>query len=168
MCVIGVSIFLVYGSLCHEGDASADVSSSTNNQATVILSAAQHCPTDLSSFQPRMEKALQFIQSSTFRDTMRASLHASIPEALAQADGLARQMVFLRQEIARQDQERAHAEQAARDGLMDPSQPLKPCRVGDERAYCYAVDQYLVSTAANLANHAFVEALECYQREGVR
>jgi hypothetical protein len=115
-----------------------------------------------------MEKALQFIKSSTFKDTMRASLHASIPEALAHADGLARQIAFLQQEIARQEQESAHAEQVARDGLTDPSQPLKPCRIGEERAYCYAVDQYLVSTAANLANHAFVEALECYRREGVR
>jgi hypothetical protein len=30
------------------------------------------------------------------------------------------------------------------------------------------MDQYLVSTAANLANQAFLEALQCYQREGVR
>jgi hypothetical protein len=30
------------------------------------------------------------------------------------------------------------------------------------------MDQYLVSTAANLANQAFLEALQCYQREGIR
>ena len=95
MCVIGVSIILAFGGVCDDGDVFAEVSSSTNNQAAVILSAAQHCPTDLSSLQPRMEKALQSIQSSTFKDTMRASLHASIPEALEQADGLARQIAFL-------------------------------------------------------------------------
>jgi hypothetical protein len=99
---------------------------------------------------------------------MLASPQASIPEAIVQANGLARQIAFLKQESIRQVQERTHAEHVAREGLTDASQPLKPCRKGDERAYCYAVDQYLVSTAANLANQAFVEALECYQREGVR
>ena len=99
---------------------------------------------------------------------MLVSLQASIPEAIAQSDGLAQQITFLKQEIVRQEQERAHAEKVAREGLTDPSQPLKPCRHGKEGAYCYAMDQYLVSTAANLANQAFLEALQCYQREGIR
>jgi hypothetical protein len=138
MRAMGITVVLVYGS-AGDGSAFAEGSSSSNNQAAVITSAAKQCPTD-----------------------------ASIPEALAQADGLAQQIVFLKQELVRQEQERAHAEKVAREGLTDPSQELKPCRHGKEEAYCYAVDQYLVSTAANLANQAFLEALQCYYREGVR
>ncbi len=167
MSAIGISVVLVYGS-AGDGSAFAEGSSSSNNQAAVITSAAKQCPTDLSSLQPKMERALQFIKSASFRNTMLASLQASIPEALAQADGLAQQIAFLKQELVRQEQERAHAEKVAREGLTDPSQELKPCRHGKEEAYCYAVDQYLVSTAANLANQAFLEALQCYYREGVR
>lgn len=168
MCAMGVSVVLGYVSGCYLSDAFAEPSSLSNNQGKVIAFAAKHCPTDLSSLQPTMKKALEFVKSSTFRDTMLASLQASIPEALARTDGLARQISFLKREIARHEQERTHAEQVAREGLTDALQPLQTCRYGEERAYCYAVDQYLVSTAANLANQAFVEALECYQREGVR
>ena len=99
---------------------------------------------------------------------MLASLQASIPQAITQTDGLAQHIAWLKQEIARQENERRHAERVAREGLTDPSQELMPCRHGKEGAYCYAMEQYLVSTAANLANHAFVDALECYQREGVQ
>jgi hypothetical protein len=168
MCAMGVSVVLGYVSGCYPSDTFAEPSSLSNNQGAVIASAAKQCPTDLSSLQPTMKKALEFVKSSTFRDTMLASLQASIPEAIVQADGLASQIAMLKQEISRQGQERTHAEQVAREGLTDASQPLKPCRYGEESAYCYAVDQYLVSTAANLANRAFIEALECYQREGVR
>lgn len=168
MCAMGVSVVLVYGSGCYLSDTFAEDSSSTNNQAEVIATAAKQCPTDLSSLQQKMEKALQYIRSGSFREAMLVSLQASIPEAIEQADGLVRQIAFLKQEIFRQEQERTHAEQVAREELTDALQPLKPCRYGEERAYCYAVDQYHISTAANLANQAFVEALECYQREGVR
>lgn len=168
MSIIGISVVLVYGSACEVRDTFAEDFSSSNNQAAVIASAAKHCPMDLSSLQPKMEKALQFIKSASFRNTMLASLQASIPEALEQADGLTQQIVFLKQEIVRQEQERAHAEEVAREGLTNLSKQLKPCRHGKEGAYCYAMDQYLVSTAANLANQAFLEALQCYQREGVR
>lgn len=99
---------------------------------------------------------------------MLASLQASIPEAIAQADGLTQQITFLKQEIVNQEQERAHAEEIAREGLEDPSQPLKPCWHGKEGAYCHAMDQYLASIAANLANREFLNALQCYQRMGVR
>ena len=162
---ISVVLFNVWG--CEVREAFAEDSPLSSNQAAVINSAAKQCPTDLSSLQPKMEKALQFIKSASFRNTVLALLQTSIPEAIAQSDGLTRQITFLEQEIFRQEQERAHAEKVAREGLADPSQPLKPCRHGGEGAYCYAMDQYLVSTAANLANQAFLEALQCYQREGV-
>jgi hypothetical protein len=126
------------------------------------------CPKDLSILQSKMEEALQFVKSSSFRDTLLASLQASIPEAIAQADGLAGQITFLKQEIGRQEQERAHAEEVARESLDDPSKALVPCRTGMEGSYCHAVDQYYASIAANLANKAFLEALECYQGKEVR
>ena len=168
MSAIGVGVFLINVWVWEVRGVFAEDSPLSSNQLAVINTAAKQCPTDLSSLQPKMEKALQFIKSASFRNTMLASLQASIPEAIAQSDGLAQQITFLKQEIVRQEQERAHAEKVAREGLTDPSQPLKPCRHGKEGAYCYAMDQYLVSTAANLANQAFLEALQCYQREGIR
>ncbi len=167
-CTLGMSLLLVYGEGQGVPHTFAGDSPSSTNRTEMIALAAQHCPTDLSPFQERMEDAVRFIQSSTFRNTILASLQASIPESIAQADGLAQHIAGLKQEIARQEQERRHAERVAREGLTDPSQELLPCRHGKEGAYCYAMEQYLVSTAANLANQAFVEALECYQREGVQ
>jgi hypothetical protein len=126
------------------------------------------CPTDLSHLQLKMEKVLQFVESASFRKTMLASLQASIPAAITQADGLAGQIAFLQEEIVRQEQERQHAEEVARESLEDPSHSLLPCRRGEEGSYCHAVEQYYMSIAANLANRAFLDALECYHREGGR
>jgi hypothetical protein len=165
--VIGISLFFVYGNVYEMIVYSAE-ESPTRGLSDAGLSVPNECPTDLSYLQANMEKALQFVKSYSFRSTMLASLKASIPEAIAQSDGLTRQITFLKQEIVRQEQERAHAEKVAREGLTDPSQPLKPCRHGGEGAYCHAMDQYLASTAANLANQAFLEALQCYQSQGVR
>ncbi len=165
---VGISVVLVYGSVFDVGVSLAQDSLPETTQSAVIVLAAKQCATDLSSLQPKMNKALQFIKSASFRKAMLASLEASIPEAISQSDGLAQQIAFLKKEIAKQEQERAHAEKVAREGLTDPSQPLKPCRHRKESAYCYAMDQYLISTASNLANQDFLSALQCYQREGVR
>ena len=165
---MGISVAVMYSGTLDVRDALAESFVSSKSQAEIIESATKQCPTNLISLQPRMERALQFIKSSSFRNTMLASLQAAIPEVIIRADGLAQQILFLKQEIVRQEQERAHAEKVAREGLTDPSQELKPCRHGKESAYCYAMEQFLVSTAANLANHAFLAVLECYQREGVR
>jgi len=160
--IIGNAMFLSMADAAQE--------SSTITQTPAEVSPAMtSCPTDLSALQANMEEALKFVKSSSFRETLLASLQASIPEAIAQADSLAGQIAFLKQEIVRQEQERAHAEEVAREGLADPSKPLVPCRRGMEGSYCHAMDQYYASIAANLANQAFLEALECYyQREGVR
>jgi hypothetical protein len=169
LCAIGISLFLIYdGSVFDARSASAQNSPLSTDQSVAVPLIVNQCPTDLSFLQPDMEKALQFIKSASFREAMLSSLRASIPEAIARADGLARQITFLKQEIARQERERAHAEEVAREGLSDPSQPLKPCRRGKEGSYCHAMDQYLVSIAANMANHAFLEVLQCYQRAGMR
>jgi hypothetical protein len=130
-------------------------------------STITNCPVDLSYLQAKMKEVLQFVKSPLIRDTLLASLQASIPDAIAQMDGVAGQIAFLKLEIVRQERERAHAEEVAREGLDDPSEPLLPCSGKMEGSYCYAVDQYYASVAANLANRAFLDALECYQRKGV-
>ncbi|UCH91455.1 MAG: hypothetical protein JSU60_01690, partial [Nitrospirota bacterium] len=132
MSAIGVGVILINVWVWEVREAFAEDSPLSSNQLAVMNIAAEQCPTDLSSLQPKMEKALQFIKSASFRNTMLASLQASIPEAIVQSDGLAQQITFLKQEIVRQEQERAHAEKVAREGLTDPSQPLKPCRHGKE------------------------------------
>ena len=134
MSAIGIGVVLAYGSALDVRVSSAQDSAPSPPQSTVVASTAKLCPTDLSSLQPTMEKALQFIKSATFRNTILASLQASIPEAIAQSDGLTRQITFLKQEISRREQERTHAEKVTREGLTDPSQPLKPCRHGKEGA----------------------------------
>ena len=126
------------------------------------------CPVTLIDLEPRMREVLRNVHSSSFREIMENALRASIPDAIEQADGLVKPMASLREEITRQEQERMHAEQVAREKAADTGQPLKPCSQGEESSYCYAVEQYYVATAANLANRAFLEALECYQRAGVR
>ena len=106
-----LSLFLVYGNVFDGIVYSAQESPSTS-QSAAILSAANKCPTNLSYLQPNMKKALQFVKSASFRNAMLASLQASIPQAIAQSDGLTRQIAFLKQEIGRQEQERAHAEKS--------------------------------------------------------
>ena len=138
----------------------ASTSGSSSSQPT--------CPENLETLKPEIENALRYVTSSSFREALLASLEISIPEAIEQADGLSTQIAFLKQEIIRQEGERRHAETVAREELEDPSQPLKPCRRREESSYCYAMEQYYVASAANLANHAFLDALQCYQRNGMR
>jgi hypothetical protein len=129
------------------------------------VSPQRNCPPDLSNLQSRMEEVLRFVKSSSFKESILRSLHASIPEAIAQTDGLSGHIAFLQEEIVRQEQERIHAEEVAGESREDPSKPLVPCPREMEGSYCHAVDQYYMSIAANLANRAFLDALECYQRE---
>ena len=168
MSAIGISLLLVYGGGLEVNVAIGEEFPASPPPSSDIALAAKQCPTNLSSLKPKMEKNLQFIKSASFRKVMLDTLQSSIPQAIAQADGLAQQIAFLKQEIIRQERKRAHAEEVAREGLSDPSEPLKPCWHGKEGAYCHAMDQYLVSIAANLANQEFLNALQCYQREGVR
>lgn len=127
--------------------------------------AVSPCPKDLTALTSTMEEVLAFVTSSSLRDALLASLKASIPEAIEKAENLAAEIAFLREEIRRQEQLRVHAGQVAREELDDPSAPLLPCSREVEEGYCYAVEQFYASTAANLANKAFLDALECYQRE---
>ncbi len=163
-----VVVTLVVGVLLHPRVEAEDQEENVETESPSNLKAAQvACPTNLSFLQADMDKALRYVKSASFRNVMLASLQASIPEAIVLADGLPRQIAFLKSEIIRQEQERIHAEKVAREGLPDSTLPLKPCRRGQKSSYCEAIDQYLTSTAANLANHAFLDALLCYQREGM-
>jgi len=140
------------------------------HRSPVIEAESQEnaCPNDLSFLSPQVEAALQHVRLPSFQTTLLASLQASIPEAIQQTDGLSEHILFLKQEIIRQDQERAHAEAAAREIVKDSAPLFQPCRREEESQYCYAMDQYFIATAANLVNRTFLSALECYQRQGMR
>ncbi len=164
---------IVVGLLIAEGFHAADLAYSgrtlpLNDQAMFIdRPEGFGCPADLTNLQPQMQEILRNIHSPSFKNTMLEALQSSIPDAIRQVGELERQMASIKHELARQEQERMHAEQVARENAEDPTQPLKPCRPGQESSYCYAVEQFFIATASNVANQAFVEALECYQRENL-
>ena len=130
--------------------------------------ASQPCPIDLSKLRPQMETVLASVSSPDFKEAILASLSASIPEAIQRADGINEQIGYLQSEIAEQERIQAHAEQVARDTEGNFLKPLKPCPPGEKGSYCMAVEQYYIASAANLANRAFLDALKCYQRHGLR
>ena len=129
---------------------------------------SQACPADLSSLRPQMEKALASVQSPQFKKTMLESLSASIPDAIHQADGLNAQIAFLKSEIAEQYRVQRYSEKIARESNGNFMEPLAPCPRDEKGSYCTAVEQYYISVASNLANRAFLDALICYQRQGMR
>lgn len=130
--------------------------------------ASQGCPTDLSKLRPQMEAALVFVSSNEFKKAILTSLSASIPDAIQQADGINAQIAFLLREIAEQDRLRKYSEDAAREAKGNFMEPLRPCRPHEAGSYCNAVEQYYISSASNLANRAFLAALQCYKRQGMR
>lgn len=166
--ILGLALFVYSVATSLTGNAwSVEPAENMSEHHTGTLTPTQ-CPQNLAALEPEMQKALRYITSTSFRETMLASLQASIPDAIEQSDGLAQQIKFLKKEIVEQEQKRQHAERVAREHAKDPKKPLVPCRRREESSYCYAMDQYYVSTAANLANKAFLEALQCYQQEGMR
>ena len=126
------------------------------------------CPKDLSYLGTETEKILEAILSQEFKDTIRSSLKASIPEAIRQSDGLKAQIAFLKREIKEQSRRQTDAEQIARRHSEDSGKDLVPCPEGEEGSYCSAVEDYYISTALNMANRGFLKALECYQEQGDR
>jgi len=163
-----VGLALVWLPLLEVGCWAAQDAGSEPSPVIEADSQGNTCPTDLSFLHPQVEAALQPVRLPSFRTTLLSSLQASIPEAIQQTDGLSEHILFLKQEIIRQDQERAHAEAAVREILKDPGPLFQPCPREEESQYCYATDQYFIATAANLVNRAFLSALECYQRQGMR
>lgn len=128
--------------------------------------AAENCPENLSHLSKDMDALLKGVHVKEFKRTMRSVLHASIPQAIQRADGIKAQMAFLRKEIQHQVRVEKSADFIARDVSDNPDGPLKPCKRREENGYCNTVERYFMAKAANLANRAFLKALECYQRQG--
>ena len=128
--------------------------------------AAEQCPENLSHLGEEMDALLKGVHVKEFKRTMRSVLQASIPQAIERADGIKAQMAFLRKEIQHQVRVEKSADFIARDVSKNPDGPLKSCKRPEENGYCHTVERYFMAKAANLANRAFLKALECYQRHG--
>lgn len=128
--------------------------------------AAENCPETLSHLSEEMDALLKGVHVKEFKHTMRSALQASIPQAIQRADGIKGQIAFLRKEIQYQVRVEKSADFIARDVSGNPDGPLKPCKRREENGYCNTVERYFMAKAANLANRAFLKALECYQRQG--
>ena len=126
----------------------------------------QTCPENLSHLSEEMDTLLKGVHVKEFKRTMRSVLQASIPQAIERADGIKEQMAFLRKEIQHQVRVEKSADFIARDVSKNPDGPLKPCKRRERGGYCNTVERYYMAKAANLANRAFLKALECYQRQG--
>ncbi len=126
------------------------------------------CPKDLSALRPQMEAVLASVSSADFKKAILASLSASIPDAIRRADGINAQIAYLQREIAEQEQVQKYSEKIAREVNGNFMEPLKPCRRNEIGSYCTAVEEYYISSASNLANRSFLDALQCYKRQGMR
>ena len=138
----------------------------TLGHCSMAAQAAEHCPENLSHLSEPMDALLTGVHVKAFKRTMRSALQASIPQAIRRADGIKVQMAFLRKEIQHQVRVEKSADFIARDVSNNPDGPLKPCKRREENGYCNTVERYFMAKAANLANRAFLDALECYQRQG--
>ena len=131
-----------------------------------VAQAAEQCPENLSHLSEEMDTLLEGVHVKEFKHTMRSVLQASIPQAIQRADGIKAQIAFLQKEIQHQVRVEKSADFIARDVSNNPDGPLKPCKRPEENGYCNTVERYFMAKAANLANRAFLKALECYQRQG--
>ena len=129
---------------------------------------SETCPKDLSALQDQIEGLLTSVSNESFKKAARASLKASIPEAIQQADGINPQIAFLQKEVALQTQVKNDAEEIAKKSSDKPSGDLPPCQPDEKGSYCSAVEQYYISSVSVLANRAFLDALECYKRNGIK
>lgn len=124
------------------------------------------CPENLSHLSEEMDTLLKGVHVKEFKRTMRSVLQASIPQAIERADGIKEQIAFLQKEIQHQVRVEKSADFIARDVSKNLDGPLTPCKRREKGGYCNTVERYYMAKAANLANRAFLEALECYQRQG--
>ena len=131
-----------------------------------VVQADDQCPENLSHLGQEMDALLEGVHVKEFKRTMRSVLQASIPQAIQRTDGIKGQIAFLRKEIQHQVRVEKSADFIARDVSNNPDGPLKPCKQHEENGYCNTVERYFMAKAANLANRAFLKALECYQRQG--
>ncbi len=130
--------------------------------------AAEHltCPENLSHLSEEMDALLKGVHVKEFKRTIRSALKASIPQAIQRADGINAQIAFLQKEIQHQVRVEKSADFIARDVSKNQNGPLKPCKRRERGGYCNTVERYYMAKAANLANRAFLKAIECYRRHG--
>ena len=132
------------------------------------ITVGETCPADLSELEEQMEVVLGSVSNETFKKTMRTSLHASIPEAIQRADGINQQIRYLQDQIREQERSQLYSENVARKAADNMDTALVACQTGEKGSYCDAVEQYYIGKASNLANHGFLDALECYKEQGMR
>ena len=132
------------------------------------VAVGEVCPKDLLELEEKMEVILGSVFNETFKKTIRGSLQASIPEAIQRSDGINAQIIYLRAQIREQNRSQSYAENVARKATNNMDKDLVACHPGEKGSYCDAVEQYYIGQASNLANHGFLNALECYKRQGFR
>ncbi len=124
------------------------------------------CSESLGHLEDEMEMLLKSVYVKEFRETMRRSLRASIPEAVSHIDGLTQEIDSLKREIQHQFRVEKSAEFILRDITKTSDGLFKPCRGTEEGGYCETLERYYMAKAANLANLGFLETLECHQENG--
>ncbi len=137
------------------------------NLEAAAASVDEACPRDLSGLHDEMEHVLKSVRSEPFKKTIRASLEASIPKAIEQSDGITRQLRFIKKRILDQQRAKAYGENVARKAGNNMNDELVACQLGEKGSYCEAVEQYYIAVSSNIANQGFLDALVCYQRQGV-
>ncbi len=146
--------------------AEAQSFSPVEDEPSAMMSDAG-CFQNLSHLEGKMEGLLKSVYVKEFREAIRRSLLASIPEAVSRIDGLKSEIESLRREIQHQVRVRKSAEFILRDITKDPEGPFDPCRRTEKGGYCETLERYYMAKASNLANRGFLRALECYQKKGL-
>lgn len=142
----------------------ADASQLGSERGQSVL--VSECSENLAHLEGEMEDLLKSVHVQEFRETMRRSLRASIPEAVSHIDGLTQEIDSLKREIQHQVRVEKSAEFILRDITKTSDGPFKPCRRTEEGGYCETLERYYMAKAANLANLGFLQALECHQDNG--
>ena len=136
------------------------------NKPSAIMSDTG-CFQNLSHLEVEMESLLKSIYVKEFREAIRRSLLASIPDAVGRIDGLKSEIESLRREVQHQVRVEKSAELILRDIKKDAEGSFDSCRRTEKGGYCETLERYYMAKASNLAIRGFLHALECYQKKGL-
>ena len=164
--MVAIFTFLILFVLVPWSKVEAQSFPPAEDESSAILSDVG-CFQNLSHLEGKMEGLLKSVYVKEFREAIRRSLTASIPEAVSRIDGLKSEIESLRREIQHQVRVRKSAEFILRDITKDPEGPFVPCRRTEKGGYCETLERYYMAKASNLANRGFLRALECYQKKGL-
>ena len=164
--MVAIFIFLILFVLVPWSQADTKPFHPIENKPSAIMSDIG-CFQNLSHLEEEMEGFLKSVYVKEFREAVRRSLIASIPEALSRIDGLKSEIESLRREIQHQVRVRKSAELILRDITKDSEGPFAPCRRTEKGGYCETLERYYMAKASNLANREFLHALECYKKKGL-